>query len=64
MTLEVKNAINDPKFKAEINLKEFYDNFVYEFEIRINAYQLVEIVMPIAKQIFEKSKSILRGYFF
>jgi hypothetical protein len=54
--LEIKKVINDPKFKAEVNLKEFYDNFISEFEIRVNAYQLVEIVMPIAKQIFEKSK--------
>jgi len=55
LTLEVKKAIADPKFNAEVNLKEFYDNFISEFEIRINACQLVEIVMPIAKQIFEKS---------
>lgn len=56
LTIEVKKAISDPSFKAEVDLKEFYDNFIAEFEIRINAYQLVEIAMPIAKQIFEKSK--------
>ncbi|KAI6184295.1 26S proteasome non-ATPase regulatory subunit 13 [Aphelenchoides bicaudatus] len=57
LTLEAKKAIDDPRFKAEVNLKEFYDNFIYEFEIRINSYQLVEIAMPIAKQIFTKSPS-------
>lgn len=45
-------------FNTEVNLKEFYDNFISEFEIRINFYQLIEIIMPIARQIFEKSKSL------
>lgn len=58
MTLEIRKVIDDSRFKAEINLKEFYDNFISEFEIRINSYQLVEIVMPIAKQVFVKSKFV------
>ncbi|KAI6194200.1 26S proteasome non-ATPase regulatory subunit 13 [Aphelenchoides besseyi] len=55
LSVEVKKAVNNPKFVAEIDLKEFYENFIYEFELRINAYDLVEIVMPVARQIFEKN---------
>jgi len=62
LTIEVKKIINDSKFKAEVDLKEFYDNFISEFEIRINAYQLVEIIMPIAKQIFEKDTKAAFGF--
>ncbi|KAI6227921.1 26S proteasome non-ATPase regulatory subunit 13 [Aphelenchoides besseyi] len=55
LSVEVKKVVNNPKFVAEIDLKDFYDNFIYEFELRINAYDLVEIVMPVARQIFEKN---------
>ncbi|CAD5211566.1 unnamed protein product [Bursaphelenchus okinawaensis] len=55
LTTDVKNALSNQKFLAEVDLKELYDNFIHEFELRINPLQLVEISVPIAKFIFAKS---------
>ena len=57
LTVDIKKAIKSDKFVSEVDLKEFYDKFISEFQLRINAYQLVEIVMPIAKKIFDKGIS-------
>ncbi|CAD5215911.1 unnamed protein product [Bursaphelenchus xylophilus] len=54
LTLDVKKCVANPTFVSEVDLKEFYDNFIHEFELRINALQLVEIAVPIAKFIFNK----------
>ncbi|XGW12100.1 hypothetical protein V3C99_013073 [Haemonchus contortus] len=56
LTQEVRSAQGNPAFTASLNQKEFYDGFISEFEHRINALQLVEIALPIAKYIFEKDK--------
>ncbi|VDO37270.1 unnamed protein product [Haemonchus placei] len=56
LTQEVRSAQANPAFTASLNQKEFYDGFISEFEHRINALQLVEIALPIAKYIFEKDK--------
>ncbi|KHJ74926.1 hypothetical protein OESDEN_25458, partial [Oesophagostomum dentatum] len=56
LTQEIRAAQANPEFVASINLKEFYDGFISEFEHRINALQLVEIVLPIAKFIFDQNK--------
>lgn len=63
MTEEIKKAIKNPKFITEVDLKEFYENFICEFQLRVNAYQLVEIVMPIAKHIFDKGESLNIVYY-
>ncbi|VDM69591.1 unnamed protein product [Strongylus vulgaris] len=56
LTQEVRAAQANPAFTANLNQKEFYDGFISEFEHRINALQLVEIVLPIAKFIFDQNK--------
>ncbi|ETN73918.1 PCI domain protein [Necator americanus] len=56
LTQEIRAAQANPAFTASLNQKEFYDGFISEFEHRINALQLVEIVLPIAKFIFGKDK--------
>lgn len=47
--------VNDSNFTKVIDLKEFYDNFIREFELRINALKLVQIIIPIAAHIFGKN---------
>lgn len=54
--MELRKVINDDAFIQTIDLKDFYDNFINEFEHRINPLQLVEIIIPVAKSIFAKSK--------
>ncbi|KAJ1361742.1 proteasome regulatory particle subunit [Parelaphostrongylus tenuis] len=56
LTQEVRAAQANPAFTTTLNQKEFYDGFISEFEHRINALQLVEIVLPIAKYIFKPNK--------
>ncbi|KIH69378.1 PCI domain protein [Ancylostoma duodenale] len=56
LTQEIRAAQATPAFTASLNQKEFYDGFISEFEHRINALQLVEIVLPIAKYIFDQNK--------
>ncbi|WKX95825.1 hypothetical protein Q1695_012347 [Nippostrongylus brasiliensis] len=56
LTQEIRAAQANPNFTASLNQKEFYDGFISEFEHRINALQLVEIVLPIAKFVFAQNK--------
>uniref|UniRef100_A0A1I7WRL6 26S proteasome non-ATPase regulatory subunit 13 n=1 Tax=Heterorhabditis bacteriophora TaxID=37862 RepID=A0A1I7WRL6_HETBA len=56
LTQEVRTSLAKTQFTGSINLKDFYDNFISEFEHRINPLQLVEIVLPIAKFIFSQKK--------
>ncbi|EJD73702.1 hypothetical protein LOAG_18889 [Loa loa] len=56
LTVELRKVINDDAFIQTIDLKDFYDNFINEFEHRINPLQLVEIIIPVAKSIFVKNR--------
>ncbi|VDM08517.1 unnamed protein product [Wuchereria bancrofti] len=56
LTVELRKVISNDAFIQTIDLKEFYDNFINEFEHRINPLQLVEIVIPVAKSIFVKNR--------
>ncbi|CAG9537593.1 unnamed protein product [Cercopithifilaria johnstoni] len=56
LTVELRKVINDDGFIQTIDLKDFYDNFINEFEHRINPLQLVEIIIPVAKSIFIKNR--------
>ncbi|VDL73887.1 unnamed protein product, partial [Nippostrongylus brasiliensis] len=56
LTQEIRAAQANANFTASLNQKEFYDGFISEFEHRINALQLVEIVLPIAKFVFAQNK--------
>ncbi|KAJ1361741.1 proteasome regulatory particle subunit [Parelaphostrongylus tenuis] len=53
---KVRAAQDNPAFTTTLNQKEFYDGFISDFEHRINAPQLVEIVLPIAKYVFSQNK--------
>lgn len=57
LTQEIRVLVNTDSFTASLNLKEFYDNFVSEFEHRINSLQLVEIALPIARFSFKTDKA-------
>lgn len=54
---ETQTLVNDRKFVQAVDLRSFYENFIREFEHRINPLVLVEIVMPIAKNIFRKDRA-------
>lgn len=54
--MELRSVMDNESFIKTIDLKDFYDNFIMEFEHRINPLQLVEIVIPVAKSIFKKSE--------
>ncbi|CAJ0608285.1 unnamed protein product [Cylicocyclus nassatus] len=56
LTQEIRAAQANAAFIANLNQKEFYDGFISEFEHRINPLQLVEIVLPIARYIFDQNK--------
>lgn len=51
--------VYDSNFVKVIDLKELYDNFIREFELRINSLSLIQIIIPIAAHIFKKN-----GWFF
>ncbi|MFH4980854.1 hypothetical protein AB6A40_007563 [Gnathostoma spinigerum] len=56
LTIDLLESINNPEFTKGLDLCEFYNNFIKEFEHRINPLQLVEIVIPVAKWMFAKDK--------
>lgn len=68
LTTEIRSLLKKPAFIEKLNLKEFYDrywlfsffkniyfSFVSTFEHRINCLHLVEIILPVAKFVFDKS---------
>ncbi|KAH7730096.1 PCI domain containing protein [Aphelenchoides avenae] len=56
LTLQVRKLVYDKKFTNAVDLKEFYDNFIQEFQHRANELHLVEIAMQVARHIFKKNK--------
>uniref|UniRef100_A0A0N5AG69 26S proteasome non-ATPase regulatory subunit 13 n=1 Tax=Syphacia muris TaxID=451379 RepID=A0A0N5AG69_9BILA len=54
LTVQLKKAIYSDSFTAGLNLKEFHQNFISEFAHRISPLQYVEIVIPVAKYVFNK----------
>lgn len=52
---ETEIHVYNEAFTSSVDLKEFYDNFIQEFEHRINTLQLVRIILPCAKFLFVKS---------
>ncbi|KAH7702691.1 PCI domain containing protein [Aphelenchoides avenae] len=56
LTLQVRKLVYDTNFANAVDLKEFYDNFIQEFQHRVNALQIVEISMQVARHIFKKDK--------
>uniref|UniRef100_A0AC34FD12 26S proteasome non-ATPase regulatory subunit 13 n=1 Tax=Panagrolaimus sp. ES5 TaxID=591445 RepID=A0AC34FD12_9BILA len=56
LTQEVRKQVYNPVFAEHVNLKEFYDNVVADLEFRVNLLILAEIVMPVARKVFETDK--------
>ena len=56
MTTELRKQVYNPVFVEAVDLREFYDSFVSDLEFRINLLQLAEVVMPIARQIFQSDR--------
>ncbi|VDD91666.1 unnamed protein product [Enterobius vermicularis] len=54
LTVHLKKSIYSEAFTKGLNLKEFHQNFISEFAHRISPLQYVEIVIPVAKYIFNK----------
>jgi len=44
--------VYDNQFTSVVDLKEFYDHFIHEFQHRINVLKLVEIIIPVANHLF------------
>lgn len=57
LTVELGKVVVDEEFIKSLDLNEFYENFIWDFEHRINPLQLVEIVIPVAKYIFVRKGS-------
>jgi hypothetical protein len=51
LTMLMKECMYDPAFTMGESLKDMYTNFIHEFEHRINPLELVEIILPIAREI-------------
>ncbi|KAI6242948.1 26S proteasome non-ATPase regulatory subunit 13 [Aphelenchoides fujianensis] len=60
VAVETKKVVNNPAFVAEIDLKDFYDNFIHEFELRINPYELVEITAKKPSIFLEKIEKTVK----
>ncbi|EFO85768.1 hypothetical protein GCK72_005384 [Caenorhabditis remanei] len=56
LTVLTRSLVKKPKFVADVDLAEFYDNFISEWELRANPLQLVEICIPIAQSIATKDR--------
>lgn len=55
---ETEKLVFDKTFVSIVDLKELYDNFIREFEHRINVLQLIRIVLPVANHLFDKSMGL------
>jgi 26S proteasome regulatory subunit N9 len=56
LTQELRKQVYNPVFVQHVDLKEFFDNFISDLEFRINLLHLTEIVMPIARKVFQTDK--------
>lgn len=55
ITEETLKLVNGAKFTKVVDLKELYDNFIREFELRINALKLIQLIIPIAAHILRQN---------
>ncbi|ULU06065.1 hypothetical protein L5515_014278 [Caenorhabditis briggsae] len=56
LTVLTRALVKKPAFVAGVDMTEFYDNFVSEWELRANPLQLVEICIPISENIAIKDR--------
>uniref|UniRef100_A0A672FYI3 26S proteasome non-ATPase regulatory subunit 13 n=1 Tax=Salarias fasciatus TaxID=181472 RepID=A0A672FYI3_SALFA len=57
LTLKLTDFVKDPCFKTGDGLIQLYENFLSDFEHRINPLSLVEIILYVARQMSGKDKS-------
>jgi len=58
LTLKLVEVVKDIEFAAKDGLISMYENFMADFDHRINPLSLVEIVLYVTKQILEPEKAI------
>ncbi|KAG9267078.1 26S proteasome non-ATPase regulatory subunit 13-like [Astyanax mexicanus] len=58
LTLKLTEFVKDPYFKTGDSLIQLYENFISDFEHRINPLSLVEIVLYVIRQITDPNDSI------
>ncbi|XP_028841939.1 26S proteasome non-ATPase regulatory subunit 13 [Denticeps clupeoides] len=58
LTLKVSDFVQDPCFAAGDGLIQLYENFLCDFEHRINPLSLVEIILFVVRQITDPNAAI------
>uniref|UniRef100_A0A4W4DNS7 26S proteasome non-ATPase regulatory subunit 13 n=1 Tax=Electrophorus electricus TaxID=8005 RepID=A0A4W4DNS7_ELEEL len=58
LTLKMTEFVKDPYFKSGDSLIQLYDNFLSDFEHRINPLSLVEIILYVIRQISDPNDAI------
>uniref|UniRef100_A0A3B5LKT7 26S proteasome non-ATPase regulatory subunit 13 n=1 Tax=Xiphophorus couchianus TaxID=32473 RepID=A0A3B5LKT7_9TELE len=58
LTLKLTDFVKDPFFKTGDGLIQLYENFISDFEHRINPLSLVEIILYVAKQMSDPKDAI------
>uniref|UniRef100_A0A8C5CHX0 26S proteasome non-ATPase regulatory subunit 13 n=1 Tax=Gadus morhua TaxID=8049 RepID=A0A8C5CHX0_GADMO len=58
LTLKLTDFVKDPCFKTGDGLIQLYDNFLSDFEHRINPLSLMEIILFVARQIKDPKEAI------
>uniref|UniRef100_A0A667Y8Y6 26S proteasome non-ATPase regulatory subunit 13 n=1 Tax=Myripristis murdjan TaxID=586833 RepID=A0A667Y8Y6_9TELE len=58
LTLKLTEFVKDPCFKTGDGLIQLYDNFLSDFEHRINPLSLVEIILYVARQMPDPKDAI------
>uniref|UniRef100_A0A8C4I2I5 26S proteasome non-ATPase regulatory subunit 13 n=1 Tax=Dicentrarchus labrax TaxID=13489 RepID=A0A8C4I2I5_DICLA len=58
LTLKLTDFVKDPCFKTGDGLIQLYDNFISDFEHRINPLSLMEIILYVARQMQDPKDAI------
>uniref|UniRef100_A0A8C6LN48 Proteasome 26S subunit, non-ATPase 13 n=1 Tax=Nothobranchius furzeri TaxID=105023 RepID=A0A8C6LN48_NOTFU len=58
LTLKLTDFVKDPCFKTGDGLIQLYENFISDFEHRINPLSLVEIILYVARQMSDPKDAI------
>ncbi|CAI2338978.1 unnamed protein product [Caenorhabditis sp. 36 PRJEB53466] len=56
LTVLTRSLVKKPYFATTVDMREFYENFIAEWEQRANPLQLIEICIPIAQTIGKADK--------
>ncbi|KAL7866536.1 hypothetical protein AOLI_G00143500 [Acnodon oligacanthus] len=58
LTLKLSEFVKDPYFETDDSLIQLYENFICDFEHRINPLSLVEIVLYVVRQMTDPNDAI------